>query len=325
MSLINPKTFEDGWTQSELATLDNCGFKWKLKYDHLLSRKGSFSWALVFGSAFHKGMEEIYKNKGRFNVPTLSLPSDVTLNSEQEEEKDYYQALLETMLNAYVEKYPDDFDAVDYQPTDIERVADVVITFGTPAISIRLKGMLDLFASFGSIKGKYIWDHKTCGKLSMVNIAGWEFRFQFMFYVWLCGKVYGEVPKGFVVNAIKKTELRQKGGESIRQFFYRVEQDMRTRPEMYFYRNIMKLSKGDMKKFEEHTLYPKLLKVSMLQREDVSDEVKAAIVMNRNTDHCIAYNSVCEFLPICRNGYDLEAFQYETRTVKHRELEGQDE
>jgi hypothetical protein len=47
--------------------------------------------------------------------------------------------------------------------------------------------------------------------------------------------------------------------------------------------------------------------------------------MNRNTDHCIAYNSVCEFLPICRNGYDLEAFQYETRTVKHRELEGSDE
>lgn len=313
----------EGWTQSELGTLAECGFKWKLQYDMGLRRKGSFSWALVFGDAFHRTLEDAYANAGvlRGGIAEMRFDDDVMLTADNQEEKEYYEMLLEVMVEVYLEHYALDFKTFRLEPNGIERVAVAEIVYRD--IPIKLTGKIDLHGTFGFSSIKMIGDHKTCGQLSMVNVLGWDFRFQFMFYVWMLQQIVGKHEcGGFMVNAVKKTQLRQKKDESLRSFMSRVRSDMRTRPEEYFYRKHLPLTRGSMENFEENVLKPKLEKIAMLQNPNTPQEYVAATILDRNTDACFKYgtNMPCQFLPICQNGLERELSNYEQRKHKHSEL-----
>ena len=313
LDLAIAKAAAEGFTQSEMTTMDNCSQKWYWQYVELLNKTGSFSWALLYGSALHATLEQIYKTKGeRWSPEPLKIPEDVTLTLAQEAEKEYYELLVGVQAKRYVQYWKDDFAML--QVKHIEEVLDIEFE------GIRLKGMIDMIVQMPSGK-LWIFDHKTTSRLDPNTVMGWDYRFQFMFYLWLAMKKWPDLEFcGFTINAIKKPALRQGKTESTATFLSRIEMDMVSEPDKYFYRDNLPLTKEAMLHFETFILKPKLNRIRLLTSDSTSDIIKEVLVHNPNTDACLHYNKPCAFLPLCRRGWDLEGFQYEARETKHTEL-----
>ena len=181
--------------------------------------------------------------------------------------------------------------------------------------------MIDVRSYSKAYKGYYIWDHKTTGRLDKQVITGWDFRLQFMFYCWVASKLHPKEPvRGFIINAIKKPQLKRGELETVPAFLQRVQIHMLQEPTKYFYRERLVLKKDDLRHFEVAILNPKLVRVKMLLNPKVPDEMKYPLIPNKNTDHCLHYGQPCEFINVCKNGLKLEQHAYRVRTHKHEEL-----
>lgn len=313
--MIDVNSLADGMTQSEMQMWDNCPEKWYLRYNLKLSRKGEFSWATTYGGWIHAALEEFYLTKGkRWSLNTEMKEGFGLMPPALQDMYEYYKGLAKIQMECYASLYKNDFDIWKIRKTEF--VVDFVYK------GIRLKGMIDVFVKDLMHGGYYVVDHKTSYAINRGIVMGWNFRFQFMFYCWLAWKMWGDkFPiKGFYINAIKKPQLRRGKAESVPAFLKRINKDMLQRPEMYFYRERIRLKKGDLIRFEKTILDPKLQRVRMLRDPKVSDKVKGMLMRNKNTDHCFTYNKPCPYLHACMNGLKAERHQYYVRDVKHQEL-----
>lgn len=316
---INPFTLEEGFTQSEMQMLDDCPERWYRTYNQLLKLKGQFSWALAYGSWIHASLEEWYASKGKRMTwdPTIHQKDLGMLGRAILEKREYYEQLGAVQTDVYTSQYRNEFKILT--PVMTERVIDIEWE------GIRLKGMIDLVME--SKKGKgglWVYDHKTTGKIDKTVITGWDFRFQFLFYVWLLKKsgILGkEKIQGFVPNALKKPQIRQGVHQSLDEFMQRVRLDMLDRPEMYFYREELILRKDTLDHFEANILRPKINRIKTAIDPDTPPEIKSFLLRNKNTNHCLHFNTQCPFLPLCQHGDSIEAFRYGKRKAKHEELE----
>jgi hypothetical protein len=312
---INPHSLAEGATQSEMQTWDNCPEKWYLQYNLMLARRGDFSWALVYGTWIHSALEEFYKSRGKRWHLDCTIPADVRslLPAKTLEQEEYYVKLADVQMACYASMYKGDKSF--WKVIATEEIVD--LTFE----GIRLKGMIDLVVESETYGGYYIVDHKTTSSLDPSVLEGWDFRLQFMFYVWLARKKWPDKKiRGYYINAMKKPQLKRKQTESMDTFLQRVQNDMLTRPEAYFYRQRLKLMKGSMKHFEKEILAPKLNRIRMMRDNSIPDSVKISLVRNKNTDHCLHYGRPCQFLAACKNGLDVESHAFHVREHKHTEL-----
>lgn len=232
--------------------------------------------------------------------------------------EDYWVGVARVQMEIYVSQFKHDFKIS--KSLAVEEIVD--FTFE----GIRLTGMIDRYAQDLTTKKKndyYVWDHKTTARLDRTTTIGWDFRFQFMFYCWIASKLpkWKKFPcKGFMVNAIRKPQIKMNKGDTLDSFLQRLQSDMMERPEFYFYREVLHLKQGDLHHFESTILRPKLNRIKLLLDPKTSETTRQAFLRNKNTDHCISkFGQVCEFLPLCQHGQD-EAFQYRRREVKHLEL-----
>jgi hypothetical protein len=325
--LLN-RAFAEGSTQSEMTTMDNCGQLWWWRYAMMLKMRGGFSWALTYGSACHQAWEEMYATQGkRWSVPDLNtfLPPGTSLTLQQQKDKEYWQGVLRIQLECYFAYYKEDFEI--FKTERVEQIADIYFEF--EGQRIRLKGMLDLIVCNVANKGRWLFDHKTTRDLQLKTVLGWDFRFQFMFYLWLSHKIdeaagNDDKFRGYYINAMKKPTITVRKNDTLDMFFERLRNEMLMEPEKYYYRQSLLLNKGSIAYFEEKVLGPKLKRINLLTNPEISDSIKLSIVNNMNTDHCQRYG-MCEFLPLCQHGFDLEGFRYEERSAKHEELEAEAE
>lgn len=325
---------EQGFTQSELQTLDNCPTRWYNRYVRLLEKKGHHSFALDYGTGMHNFLENWYATKGRKRLAVLQplQSSGAAITQEALVEQEYYRQLLELQTEIYASHYKNDFSI--FKLHRCEHVASVRYR------GFLLRGKLDLGMVDRRTNALGLWDHKTISRIDSNTSTGWQMRFQFGFYLWLAKNdpEWNDIPvKGFMVNAIKKPALRQGDRESTEQYMQRVRTDMLQKPETYFVREHLPLQKGQIERFQTEILDPKFDNLELIfgkqPREgeipldsyhlQTDPRILNALVGRRNTDNCFHYNKPCEFLPICLNGYDLEKFAYETRPEKHNEIDGQ--
>lgn len=315
LDIIIDRSNQEGWTQSEITTMDDCSMMWMWRYGLLLRRKGWFSWASAYGTAFHSTMEEMYATKGkRWSPAAIKIPKGVVLNKDQLKDFEYWTNILQVQTAQYAQYWKDDFDLFQIRRLEV----DVDITFE----GIRFRGKIDL--TFGTSKEGLIWlmDHKTTSRLDFKTVAGWDFRFQFMFYLWLAMKADPSIQfSGYYINAIKKPTIRQKQNESLETFYARLEMNMAMEPESYYYRDRLLLTSKSISHFEEFVLRPKINRIKLLTNPETPAMIKETLAMNPNTNRCQLYGT-CEFLPLCEHGYDIEGFQYEQRDAKHEELTG---
>ena len=312
--LIKPLILSEGFTQSELSTMGACYQKWHWRYNMLLEKAGMYFMSLMVGSDFHDAMEQFYSTKGkRVAVATLQFDEDVVPSLVDLQVLDYWNHVLPMMVKAYAIYYES-----DHEKWEIEQIEEEVsIEFE----GFRLRGKIDL--RFRESSGRYILDHKTAARLNRDVVAGWDFRFQFMFYLWLKVK---QDPKnkldGYYINAVKKPELRVKKTESIQEFAQRCFEDMVQEPEKYFYRDRYPIADDVLAHFEKAVVRPRLALIRALNDQNIPLELRKSILYNKNTDECQHYTGApCPFLDLCRFGYQKMGFLYRRRDQKHLELE----
>lgn len=316
LEILVQRAGEEGWTQSEITTWDDCAMMWFWRYGLLLRRKGRINWHSTYGTAFHTTMEEAYSTKGeRWHPAPLVLPEGHVLDAKGLVMKEYWERTLKVQTTRYIDYHKNDF--TDFKVDKIEIDVDFVFE------GIRLRGKIDL--TFITHDGRYwLLDHKTTSRLDLKTVAGWDFRFQFMFYLWLAMKACPEKQfAGYYINAIKKPTIEQRKNESIDSFFARLDMEMAMEPEKYYYRDRLLLTSTSISHFEKTVLGPKLKRIKLLTNPQVpaivKEDLMEVLLQNPNTNRCQLYG-VCEFLPLCQHGYDREGFNYEQRPEKHEEL-----
>jgi len=308
LTVLRAVTFREGFTQSEICTWDDCAEKWYLGYNHNLEIKGGFEWHFVYGDAVHETLENFYKF-GTEEVAALQFPEGTLLTSAQEYERDMWQGILEVQMERYFHRYQDDLEV--FSPWVVEKEVEVEFE------GVKLRGKIDLGYDVDGGETNILSDHKTYG---VEDYEGWNFRFQFMFYIWLAQKAFNRKVRKFIVNGIKKPQLRQGKKESLPTFVTRIRQAHIQEPEKYFVRHTLPTIKQSMEHFEERVLRPKLERIKLLTQEGTSDIVIESLVRNQNTNNCVKYGRACEFLPICKHGYKSPSQFYTQRPNKHREL-----
>lgn len=315
--LIRPITISEGFTQSELTTFGDCAQKWHWRYNRMLEKAGSFSFPLMVGSLMHDALEQFYATKGkRMAVATLQFDEGVIASSDDMLKLEYWQRVMEVMMKAYQIYYKDDFDL--WEVEEIEEEVKVEYR------GLTLRGKIDLRVSEKN-NGMWILDHKSAGRFSKEMVAGWDFRFQFMFYLWLKSLQGKHKLKGYYVNGVKKPELRVKKLESLPEFAQRVFEDMISEPEKYFYREPYPVTSEALKHFQTHVVDPRisLLKYAAMPTGDITvRHLQESILFNKNTNECQHYTgAACPYLELCRHGEDKMLFLYTQKQRKHMELE----
>lgn len=314
--LIRPLTLADGFTQSELTTFGECHQKWNWRYNHMLEASGSFSFPLMVGSGGHDYWEQFYATKGkRAHVATLQFEEGIIYSTDDLLKLEYWNHVLPAMMKAYAIYYKDDF--TKWEILQIEEEVSVEYR------GFRLRGKIDL--RHRERDGEYISDHKTTSTLSKETVAGWDFRFQFMFYLWLKSI---QNPKnklrGYYVNAVKKPELRVKKTESVPEFAQRVFQDMVAEPDKYFFREKFPITRGALQHFQDKVVDPRLTLIEAAINPNTPRQLAEAIITDKNTSECQKYTGApCPYLHLCRFGYDENAHLYTKKPRKHLELEGE--
>jgi len=309
---LNPLSFQDGFTQSEIVTMDNCPEKWYRGYNSMLRKRGTFQWYNVYGSAVHASLESFYTRlDGTYELATLQIPADCFLTAADETKLRYYTELLRVQMERYAIYWADDFTDYDIQANE------QIITVEHQGLI--LTGKLDLIWAKDDKFGPA--DHKTSGLFTPEIFAGWNFRFQFMFYAWLWWQFTGEKPNCIWWNGIKKPMLKQGKNESFESFMVRISGDMRMEPDKYLKRQDMPLEDGMLEHFEARILQPKLDKLKLLTDATTSGIIIESLARNMNTSECVRFGKTCEFIELCKHGIAAEGHGYITRETKHEELE----
>ena len=297
------------FSQSEIVMWDECPTKWYNKYVLLLEKVGEYQLSLLIGTAWHTMIENWYRSKGKaLEAPELEYPEDVIITQEMEKEQEMWHEILEAMIQAYA--YHFEKDLTLFKPDTFEETATVTIEIDK--VEIQLTGKIDMTGKFRNKIAQ--WDHKTTSQLTPQIVDAWEYKFQFMFYAWL-KKQAGLKVEEFIVNAVRKPQLRQNKGEHIHTFAGRVKHAMLAEPDKYFYRQHLPTTDFAFQNFEESVLMPKLQRIASLQK---NPKLASFIALNRNTEACNHFGQVCPFYDKCFHG---ETKQYRTREIKHVELE----
>lgn len=314
-----PKTVEEGFTQSEITTADECGMKWNLKYNHLLQKPDSYSFPLMVGHVLHDAWEQIYKTGfERYNIAPLQYPEGAIPSLADTGKYEYWTEVIPAMLKAYVHYWKGQGDLENLEIISLEE--EISIEF----LGFILRGKIDMTIRSRKIKSKFplILDHKSSAKLDRKTVVGFDFRFQFLFYLWLKWKKYPKTKfYGYAVNMMKKPEIRPTQKENLQTFAHRVFTDMLARPEMYFYREYYNISLATLQRFELTVVVPKIERFRLgLEQPDLFP----LLFEEMNTNHCdrIGYG-LCEFIDICRFGFDQMGHLYRTQDHKHPELDNE--
>jgi hypothetical protein len=308
-------TVTEGFTQSEFSEM-SCMQRWNFRYNHLLVKPGEIQFPFSVGSIFHDAMEQFYVTKGmRVKVATLQFKEYEVPSAVDIQKREYWNHVLPAMVDAYMIEYK--ADPVLWEILHVEKELDVMYR------GFRLRGKVDL--KIRQKNGIWIVDHKTMGRLNKDVVAGWDFRFQFMFYLWLM-TLSGDPDKlmGYIVNGVKKTELRVKQGESIQSFAIRVKEDMIQNPDKYYFREEYPIGKGALANFQKHVVDPKLDKLQFMI-DNPTHPLTQALLQDKNTSECQKWGGApCQYIEMCRHGREKMIHLYTEKPAKHEELEEAD-
>lgn len=303
---------KEGWSQSELTTGDDCWYKWYLKYDRLLDpAEANIKFAV--GTAWHKIMEDIYNSKGKgFSAPHCEYEGNPHLSSEREALLEQWDKILTVYAEEYLILYKDDFANLQIESVE-EEVAHKIDLDG---MEILLRGKIDLQVMFG--KQFQVWDHKSTAGMNAALLRGWDFKFQFMFYIWLVTQTLkGKKVGKFIVNAMIKPTKRVKINQSLQGYLAELRKDIRCEPKKFFHREPLLLTEGKLDRFESNILMPKLNRIALLQDSETPQVVLSALLAP-NTVSCMNFGEYCPFFDLCEHKIDPSRF--EKRQQKHTEL-----
>ena len=310
---IRKETLAGGVTQSELACLDGCPMKWNLRYNNLLQLRGAWSWQMAVGNAIHEFMRDRYRglDADTEKVRWPEIGEDVYRSNEWEMEYTFWNGVIVAMQRAYVRRYKEEETTMEYD------IVEQIVS--REFMGFNLIGLIDGKGTCLVDSKQFIKDHKVTTRPDLMAPMGWDMMFQFMFYSWLCEPMLKGETFDFILNVLRKPALRQTQRESYEGFVRRCSLDIIKRPDFYFVREPRPITRGAIRRFEEYVLKPKLQRLKLVRDYP---ELAYPIITVPDTNNCFSYNQLCEFYGICKNGWDIESYEYTQRPAKHTELIG---
>ncbi len=301
---INKKPFynleKDGLTQSLLSMFLMCRQKAKFYLEGWNSKW--MSDALMFGSLCHGMLEYAYldivakKLKGTPSerqvrkygnmVEKQWLAENPKMNTRTLVQLDVSLALLEKILPRYFDFWSNDFKKIRWQA--LEEQFNVVASPGS-GLAIRVRGKQD--GRFVLRNELWLLETKTKSLVKEADLLDTlSLDLQVNIYLWATYRKFKKVPTGMLYNIIRKTSLRMAKAEPIPKFARRVAEDMDDRPEFYFIRLEIAISKEDILAFEKGFF-------GLLN--DFVNWRAGKIPHYKNPNNCIGKYGRCEYVGAC--------------------------
>jgi len=316
----------DGFTFSMLDTFLCCPEKHRLRaVEGLTNRK--FSDALGHGIVFHNAHDMLYTKAslGELNLKRLSEEVDLIMSDllerdlenmrkvlagpEAEESYEMTHAQVHLVMQAYAKNWKTDFTSFEW--VGLEEKFDIPYEIRLPdgrSVVLRCRGKRD--GRFRQKKKTYLFETKTKAQIEDSSIAdkmAWDL--QPMLYSLMMWKEFKEVPAGILYNLVRRPLLRQGQKETYEKFLQRIEEDLAKRPEHYFYRLNVALTKQDILDWEP-TFRDMVTQLWRWHQGEFH---------YRNSAQCKGQYGACEFLPVCHNG---DRGRFVQRLSVFPELEG---
>jgi hypothetical protein len=307
-SRYNPE--KDGVTFSLLTQFKDCRELARLSLNGWTALAPSMP--LIFGGVSHKLFEVVYadmQRMGRTKPPEAKFVHDrlAVIEKLWKEENprasaqslqylEMTQVVAEAIMPIYFKHWQSDFRDLRWLPKGLEREFKIPFTgVSGPGKSYPwttfMRGKMDGLFFRGKTDTPWLFETKTKSRIEDAAIAEiMPFELQVGIYLWATWKLTGVIPGGVLYNILRRPGLRQKQNESLAQFGARMVQDIHDRPDWYFIRMEMKITKKDLERTEEEL------------RDLVGDFLMwwaGEAGHYRNSAHCENKYGTCHMLPIC--------------------------
>lgn len=256
-------TMPEGITYSALSTWDECPEQFALKYIEGLTSK-KLSIPLEFGSIIHYMIENQFNSSSPQEVAeTVGQQYRETrrkklTHSHDKDTLDVLLALAYVTFPQYCDYWTTDDKSLDWVSREEKFEVDYEVPFpdGT-TYPLKLKGMRD-----GVYRNKNdlgIFETKTKSRVSPDEIInGLHSDMQTMIYVLATMLQTKEEPKEVKYNIIRRSGLTFRKNDTLQTYSDRVEEDIIKRPDFYFQRYRVTITKDDISTFMLHSFDPTL-------------------------------------------------------------------
>lgn len=276
---------------------------------------------LTFGGLVHDALADWYNMLASWDdvVDREDRWKARIRKAASEEKVDRVQAMLAFgMVEGYTRRYIEEDRNIKI--VAVEKVVEGKINNPKSrgqSQTFRFKGKVDLiFEEDGEL---WIMEHKTASRIDMAYIDRLWMDFQIALYKKYVEETYGRPVVGVMYNALLKTQVRPKKGETVEEFEARraallaksktgksnaKQQHAETKEE--FMRKLYGVYSNPDMFHREPVLFDE---DSIVEMESQLWELTQAMLHSRrrqefyrNTGYCYKWNRACQFLPICKSG-----------------------
>jgi hypothetical protein len=322
------------WTSSSIKLFRKCKRKFFWKYIMRFRPKYRDK-NLAIGSAFHNTLGEWYKGKRsdigaiaeRYHGSLINMLAEQTGYYDQDE-YDKVESAIEVfsgMMLGYGAKYYEDRKQWNIERNSIE--AKFKVDMG----EFDYMGKMDLVTNHK--KYRRLVEHKSASSIRSSYIDRLPLDTQIRGYVFGATEGLGITGINEVLyDVMKKCKLRRKSNELQEDFNNRIRDDYVSRPDFYFYREVITIPKDSLDAFQyevrqTHAEYQAITKEMWADKDaavyylrTIGDPLDPRS-WTPNDAVCDDFFRACEFLPLCTQGLDrATGHAYEQNEAMHEEL-----
>ena len=305
-------SWDGNLTNSCRTTFWNCRKKFEWGYLRRLSGRDPYIPFLV-GGIFHDELEIMYdegkynESKARDRIAAKCEKACRTpgISSAQSDKVWAQQALAFAMVNGYAH-YWLKADLKRYKVIETEKAFKLKMGKG-----MVYRGKRDMMVKRKNDKKLFLVEHKTTARLDAAYISKLPLDSQILGYAMSYEEEHRRLPDGVMYNVTMKSQCRQTGSESFKQFCQRLEDIYLNEPTRMFYREPVRFKKKDIANF----------KVELLKFFKEFNRSIAEKYFYMNTTECTEYGG-CNFMRLCLEGPNMKTLMhYRVRKAVHEELE----
>jgi hypothetical protein len=309
----------DGVTHSLLTAFKNCRERAKNVLEGWTDNKTSGS--ITFGNITHELLRRVYEAHRHTPFTDLAEVQEYAADqldglealwkeehpladAEDLESLELTMLTLHAVMPLYFRHWRLDFEQKRWEqlesefklPTPVQAFVNrqgVRVPVGTPYTTMR-RGKMDGAYRAGKRNRIRLFETKTKARVDEAAIGDvLSFEQQVNIYMGALTTLENEHPSGVMYNVIRRPQLRQKKTENLKQFAQRIVDDVKARPDWYFVRLQMDVTKAEIDA-AQRDLEGLLL--------DFLAWWHGHAPHYRNSDHCDGKYGKCPFLKKCASG-----------------------
>lgn len=301
--------YKNGITQSALSTFLICPEKFRLSMEKGLSSEKT-TFALEFGDIFHNILDVVYSDFKNLETTSdaqqaakvavghklsealINARANNILSSDIEEQLATGYTMADVVLSHYFKRYfkadkKRQWVAMEQEFSNPYQVPGI----GFNDIKVPLRGKIDGVYKIGTS----LWqlETKTKGTIDERQLMDkLAFDLQNFFYLLNSKLLYGVRPAGVLYNVVRRPGLRKNAKETTQQFMDRIDKDIADRPDWYFMRWEVAISKSDFDNWQEEFDRMLIRLVSTVHNKEYF----------RNSTACNSNYGMCPYLGLCSRG-----------------------